>query len=161
MPLLCDNQIKAEDGCNWTPVNLAGRAAFARYENALTFKVVVEDDKLPASPVASDSGEDTLRGDAVALSIFPRTGIDGLENGQLRWYISKASPGGGSGGNTVFRPAKYSLASKSGQFDRGSSVYTVYITRDGTQTAYMPRIPWAEIQGFSPAKGAPLNALWS
>lgn len=154
IPLLCDNQIKVEKGYNWTPDNLSGRATFAWDDKALLFKVVVVDDKFVTSPVVSGSGEETLRGDAVALSIFPRMGIDRLENDQLRWYISNAGPGGGSGEYTIFRPAKYSLGVKSGHLAKDSSLYSLDITRDGTRTTYMLRIPWEEIPGFSPAKGA-------
>ncbi|MBR0056953.1 MAG: hypothetical protein IJP66_06440, partial [Kiritimatiellae bacterium] len=99
----------------------------------------------------------TLKGDAIALCLFPRTGPDGPENDQLRWYLSKASPGGGSGATTVFRPAAYSLGGKSGQLAKDSSVYEVSIEREGTKTSYRLRIPWAEIPGFTPAVGATMG----
>ena len=157
VPLLCDNQIQAEGGYAWTPKNLAGRAFFSWDAEALTFRAEVEDDVLAPRPVVSDSGEETLKGDAIALCLFPRCGPDGPEADQLRWYISKASPGGGSGACTVFRPEAFSLGAKSGQLAKDSSVYEVSIDREGTKTLYRFRIPWAEIPGFTPAVGASMG----
>ena len=105
--------------------------------------------------VSSESGEETLRGDSIALCIFPRIGPDGRpENDQIRWHLSRVSPGGGSGLTTVFRPKKYAMGAKSGQLCKDSSVYQVDMKREGTLTTYRLRIPWSEIPGFSPAKGA-------
>ena len=157
VPLLCDNQIQSEGGYAWTPKNLAGRAFFSWDAEALRFRAEVEDDALAPRPVVSASGEETLGGDAIALCLFPRTGPDGPENDQLRWYLSKASPGGGSGACTVFRPAAFSLGAKSGQLAKDSSVYEVSIERQGTKTVYDLRIPWAEIPGFTPAVGATMG----
>ena len=157
VPLLCDNQIQSEGGYAWTPKNLAGRAFFSWDAEALRFRAEVEDDVLAPRPVVSASGEETLAGDAIALCLFPRTGPDGPENDQLRWYLSKASPGGGSGACTVFRPAAFSLGAKSGQLAKDSSVYEVSIERQGTKTVYDLRIPWAEIPGFTPAVGATMG----
>ena len=157
VPLLCDNQIQSEGGYAWTPENLAGKAWFSWDAEALTFRAEVEDDVLATRPVVSDSGEETLKGDAIAFCLFPRCGPDGPEADQLRWYISKASPGGGSGACTVYRPEAYSLGAKSGQLCRDSSVYEVSIEREGTKTLYRLRIPWAEIPGFTPAVGATMG----
>ena len=157
VPLLCDNQIQSEGGYAWTPKNLAGRAWFSWDAEALRFRAEVEDDVLAPRPVASNSGEETLKGDAIALCLFPRCGPDGPEADQLRWYLSKASPGGGSGACTVFRPAAFSLGAKSGQLAKDSSVYEVSIEREGTKTVYDFRIPWAEIPGFTPAVGATMG----
>lgn len=154
IPLLCDNQIKADAGYTWAPKNLAGKASFGWDEQDLAFDLVVEDDAAVWTPATSESGLETLRGDAIALTLFPRMGVDGPENDQIRWYISKASPGGGSGAVTVFRPAKYSCGAKSGQLVKDSSVYDVAISREGSRTRYRVKIPWAEIPGFTPAKGA-------
>ena len=60
----------------------------------------------------------------------------------------------GSGATTVFRPKKYSMGAKSGQLCKDSSVYSVDISRSGTLTKYRLTIPWTEIPGFTPAKGA-------
>ena len=156
VPLLCENQVRdAENGYVWSERNLGGVAKFTWTKGALVFEAAVEDDVLAAKPVVSESGEETLKGDALALCIFPRIGPDGRpENDQMRWYVSKASPGGGSGATTVFRPAKYAMGMKSGQLCKDSSVYSIDIRREGTLTRYRLTIPWTEIPGVNPAKGA-------
>lgn len=154
IPLLCDNQITASNGYRWTPDNLAGKAKFSWDESGLLFQCSVKDDTLVTKPVTSDAGLETLAGDAIALCIFPRMGLDGPTNDQLRWYISKASPGGGSGTCTVFRPKAYSLGAKNGQLAKDSSTYAVSIAREGTTTTYSLKIPWSEIPGFTPNVGA-------
>ena len=155
VPLLCENQIASEGGYAWKPANLAGIARFSYDAEALTLHVDVEDDALAATscPDGSD-GTAVLQGDALALSIFPKMGVDGPENDQLRWYISAASPGGGSGAHTLYRPADYSCGLKSGQLARDSSTYVLSIERKGTKTVYDLRIPWAELPGFTPSSGA-------
>jgi hypothetical protein len=154
VPLLCENQVRGEGGYEWSERNLAGVARFAWDGDALVFEASVDDDVLDAKPVVSEGGEETLRGDAIALCVFPRIGPDGSpEDAQMRWYLSKASPGGGSGATTVYRPKAYSMGTKSGQLCKDSSVYQVDIRRSGTTTTYRLRIPWSEIPGFTPAKG--------
>ena len=153
VPLLCENQVQSEGGYAWTPKNLAGRGIFSWDDDTLHFRAEVEDDVLSPRPVGFGSGEETLKGDAIALCIFPKCGPDGPESDQLRWYLSKANPGGGSGACTLFRPTAYSLGAKSGQLAKDSSVYEFSIKRQGTTTVYDLRIPWAEIPGFSPATG--------
>ena len=155
VPLLCENMVRAENGYEWSEKNVAGVARFTWSKESLVFEATVEDDAMDARPVVGEGGEETLKGDAVALCLFPRIGPDGHpESEQIRWYISKASPGGGSGATTVFRPKKYSMGAKSGQLCKDSSVYSVDISRAGTLTKYRLTIPWAEIPGFTPAKGA-------
>ena len=46
------------------------------------------------------------------------------------------------------------MGAKSGQLCKDSSVYSVDISRAGTLTKYRLTIPWTEIPGFTPAKGA-------
>ena len=155
IPLLCENRVKSENGYVWSEKNLAGVARFSWSTEALVFAVEVEDDVMDARPVVSASGEETLAGDALALSIFPRQGADGLPTAdEVRWYISKASPGGGSGSVTVFRPKSYAMGAKDGQLCKDSSVYQVRVTRENTLTRYHLTIPWSEIPGFTPAVGA-------
>jgi len=155
VPLLCENQVRAENGYEWSEKNLAGVATVTWDREALVLSVAVEDDRMDAKPVVSESGEETLKGDVLAICLFPRMGPDGRpENEQLRWYVSKASPGGGSGASTVYRPKRYSMGAKSGQLCKDSSVYQIDLKRTGTTTTYRLRIPWGEIPGFTPAKGA-------
>ncbi|MGN0854201.1 MAG: hypothetical protein ACI4R9_01625 [Kiritimatiellia bacterium] len=155
IPLLCENQLFARNGYSFDAQNGGGVAHFSWTKEALRLTVVVEDDVMDARPVLSATGEETLAGDALALSIFPQIGPDDRPSAeQLRWYISAASPGGGSGAATVFRPKAYSMGAKAGQLCKDSSVYQVEIQRTGTQTRYDLHIPWTEIPGFAPGKGA-------
>ena len=155
VPLCCDNQIQTSGSYKWSPKGLSGVARFEWDKTALYLHCDVVDDASTPSPILSASGEEALKGDVLALSIFPKTGPDGRPlDAQLRWYMSLASPGGGSGKTTLFRPAKYSMGLKSGQLAKDSSVYQVSFRREGGKTVYDITIPWAEIPGFSPAKGA-------
>ncbi len=153
--LCCENQLRAVGDYRWSERNLAGVAKFFWTKEALVFEASVEDDVLDAKSVMSESGEEALDGDAIAISIFPQMGPDGRpQDEQMRWYLSKASPGGGSGANTVFRPRKYSLGMKAGQLCKDSSVYAVDIRRSGNLTVYRLVIPWSEIPGIASSTGA-------
>ena len=115
---------------------------------------MVDDVSSPCKAVSA-SGEEILKGDALALAIYPKIGPDGTpEDAQLRWYMCLANPGGGSGTTTLFRPTNYAMGLKDGQLAKDSSVYQVAFRRTGGKTVYDITIPWAEIPGFSPAKGA-------
>ena len=118
---------------------------------------MTDDVSAPKAIVSSTSatGGEALSGDVLALAIFPKTGADGQPaDEQLRWYMNLASPGGGSGTTTLFRPAKYAQGLKAGQLAKDSSVYQVDFRRTGGKTVYDVTIPWSEIPGFAPAKGA-------
>ena len=158
IPLCCDNQMQPTGGYSWSPKNLSGVAELEWDEGGLTLRCSVTDDTsapkaIPAS--GGQTGEEALKGDMLAIAVFPKIGADGRpEPDQMRWYLSLANPGGGSGTTTLFRPAKYSMGLKSGQLAKDSSVYQVNFRRDGGKTVYDLKIPWSEIPGFSPAKGA-------
>ena len=157
VPLCCDNQVSATGGYQWSPKTLAGVASFTWDDEGLTLACSVADDvSAPKAIVSSDSsGEEALTGDMLALAVFPKIGPDGNpEPSQLRWYMSLANPGGGSGATTLFRPKAHSLGQKSGQLAKDSSVYQVNFRREGGRTLYDLKIPWTEIPGFLPAKGA-------
>ena len=155
VPLCCDNQIRTAGAYRWSPASLAGVASFTWDESALNLVCTVVDDVSKPKEIVGETGEEALKGDMLALAIFPKTGSDGRpESVQERWYLSLANPGGGSGRTTLFRPKKYSLGLKSGQLAKDSSVYQVDFRREGGKTVYEVRIPWSEIPGFTPAKGA-------
>ena len=157
IPLCCDNQVRSDGGYAWSPANLSGIASLSWDESGLMFTCEVKDDKSAPKAIVSSAatGDEALKGDALALALFPKVGADGKpEDAQLRWYMSLASPGGGSGATTLFRPKAYSLGLKSGQLAKDSSVYQVSFRRAGDRTVYDLKIPWSEIPGFSPAKGA-------
>ena len=153
IPLLCENQLDARNGYAWTPENLSGVARLAWDDAGLYLAVAVEDDVLRTVPATSDDGAELLIGDSVVFALNPAPDSVEHASNQLRWYLSKAAPGG-SGASTLFRPAAYALGAKSGQLARDSSVYEFAIRRDGTRTCYELKIPWSEIPGFAPAPGA-------
>ena len=157
IPLCCDNQIQASGGYAWSPENLSGIAELSWDDKGLTLHCAVADDvSAPKAIVsAASQGDEAFKGDMLALAIFPKIGPNGRpEQSQMRWYMNLASPGGGSGSTTLFRPSKYSLGTKSGQLAKDSSVYQVSFRREGGKTVYDLVIPWSEIPGFTPAKGA-------
>ena len=157
VPLLCDNQVRTEGGYVWKPEGFQGVAEFAWDKSALTLKCFVKDDvNAPKSLVGTTKdGAEGFGGDMLAVAIFPKAGADGSPTDeQMRWYISMADPGGGSGKTTLYRPKKYSMGMKSGQLAKDSSVYQVDFKRSGDLTSYEVKIPWSEIPGFTPGKGA-------
>ena len=158
IPLCCDNQVRAEGGYAWTSANLSGFARLGWGKEGLTLSCTVTDDvSAPKAIVSSTSatGEEALKGDMLAITVFPKMGADGRPTAdQVRWYLSLASPGGGSGTTTLFRPAKYAMGLKAGQLAKDSSVYQVKFRREGGRTLYDLVIPWSELPGFAPAKGA-------
>ena len=154
IPLLGANQLRAEGGYAFGERNCAGVARFSWTREALVFEATVEDDVFTPKGVVTESGEEALKGDSVALCVFPRIGADGRPGAeQLRWYLTKVNPGG-SGTCTVYRPKRYSQGGKSGQLCKDSSLYQVEIRREGTSTVYRLSIPWSEIPGLTPARGA-------
>ncbi|MGI5869520.1 MAG: sugar-binding protein [Kiritimatiellia bacterium] len=149
IPLLCDNQITARPGYQWTPENLSGIAKTAWDDNALYLAAWVRDDK----HVASATGEDTTKGDSLVVALHPENRADGTDAKAFQWHVGSASPGGGSGVHTLYRPASHSGGLQAGQLARDSSAYEVSIKRDGDFTTYELRIPWAETGGLKPAVG--------
>ena len=63
---------------------------------------------------ARTTGETTLEGDSLMLAFDPSgRGPDAAEKA-FCYYISSASPGGGSGKNTVFRPGTRAAGCRAG-----------------------------------------------
>jgi hypothetical protein len=149
IPLLCDNQISAENGYAWTPQNLSGVARFAWDDDALYLAVWVRDDQ----HVATATGEDTVKGDSLVIAFHPGNRVAGAEAKAFQWHVGGAAPGGGSGRHTLYRPAARSGGLQSGQLARDSSAYEIAVAREGVYTQYELRIPWAETGGLRPAVG--------
>ncbi len=152
IPLLCANQMVAEGGYKWTPENLSGVAQLAWDADSLYLAVRVRDDVH-----AAQTGEKTLEGDALQIGLHPANRLPGTEGAAIEWYVSSASPGGGSGKYTVFRPAAHSAGLSSGQLAKDSSVYEVAVKRAGKDTCYELRIPWTEAGGVRPQPGVRLG----
>ena len=150
IPLLCDNQISAENGYAWTPRNLSGIARFAWDDAALYAAVWVRDDQ----HVATATGEDTVKGDSLVIALHPENRVAGTDAKAFQWFVGAAAPGGGSGRHTLYRPAAHSGGLQAGQLARDSSVYEIAVKREGDYTQYELRMPWAETGGLRPAVGA-------
>ena len=154
IPLCCDNQIKAADGYRWQPKNLSGVVTFAWDDAGLALHAEVEDDVSAPQAIVSAAGDEALKGDVLVLSIFPKGTDEGLvASDQLRWYLSLANPGGGSGRSTLCRPARYAGGLPFGQLAKDSSAYDVNFRREGTRTVYDLVIPWRELPGLKPGAG--------
>ena len=152
IPLLCANQITSEDGYKWTPENLSAVAQLAWDDESLYVAARVCDDVHSVH-----TGEDTLKGDALQIGLHPANRLAGTDNVAIEWQVSAASPGGGSGRYTVYRPAAHAAGYASGQLAKDSSVYEVAVRRNGKDTCYELRIPWRDAGGIRPQPGTRLG----
>ncbi len=150
VPLLCDNQLTVfKPGYVWTPTNMSGVAYMAWDEKALYLAVKVRDNR----HVAETTGEQTLEGDSLRVALHPGNRAEGTDAQAFEWYMSDASPGGGSGRNTLYRPPAHSGGLPGGQLAKDSSVYEIAIVREGDMTTYELKIPWHEAGMASPTIG--------
>ncbi|MBQ3748559.1 MAG: hypothetical protein II863_14235 [Kiritimatiellae bacterium] len=152
IPLLCANQIASEGGYKWTPDNLSGIAQLAWDDEALYMAVRVRDDVHSAQ-----TGENTLRGDALQIGLHPANRLAGTDSAAIEWWVSAANPGSGSGKHTVYRPAAHAAGLASGQLAKDSSVYEIAVVRKGSDTCYEFRIPWRDAGGIRPQPGQRLG----
>ena len=154
VPLLCDNQVNVfRTGYTWTPTNLAGIAYFNWDDQALYLAVRARDDR----HVATTTDEKTLEGDSLCLALHPANRAPGTDSRASCWYISTASPGGGSGRWTLYRPPSRSGGLTSGQLAQNSSLYEMNIACSNDVTTYQVRIPWAEIGVTAPEVGTKIG----
>jgi hypothetical protein len=150
IPLLGDNQLTVFDPAYvWKPENLSGVAYLEWDNDALYFAAEVIDD-VSAAPLTD---ERTPESDSVVLAIDPSNRTKGREDGAFAYYLSAASPGGGSGKFTLYRPAAHAGGLPSGQLARDSSVYEVVVKREGTKTIYEARLPWSQLGAIAPVAG--------
>ncbi len=152
MPLLCANQVISSGGYAWSPENVSGKAFFSWDSDALYIGAEVFDDKHCAL-----TGEKAKSGDSLQIGLHPAYRKPDTGGNAVEWLISSASPGGGSGKHTIFRPPSHCAGLKSGQLAKDSSVYDVCIKTEGQTTVYEIRIPWSETGGFRPQAGAGLG----
>jgi hypothetical protein len=154
IPLLCENQLtRFSSDYKWTAENLSG-VAYLRWDSrALYLAVEVIDDQM-AVPY---TGDRTFESDSVTIGIQPvRLGKDANDKA-FAYYLSAASPGGGSGKLTLYRPEGFSGGLTAGQLAKDSSAYEVAIRRDGTRTIYEACFPWTELGGVQPRLGTKLG----
>ena len=151
IPLLCENQLSPFDKAyKWTPENMSGVAYLNWDEKYLYFAAEVIDDV----HVAKTTGDETINGDSIVLGIHPANRATGKDDKAFAYYLSSASPGGGSGASTLFRPTAHSGGLSTGNLAWNSSVYEINIHTEGNKTTYEVRMPWGELGGINPAFGS-------
>ncbi|MHB8900680.1 MAG: DOMON domain-containing protein, partial [Thermoguttaceae bacterium] len=152
IPLIGRNQLlDPADGYRWNPDNL-GAIAYLMWDAANLYVALrVHDDIHQAMTASTPSGEEIVRGDSVLLGIHPARGGDPAQ--AFSWYLSEASPGGGSGVHTLFRPEEHSGGRTVGHLFRDSSVYEMAVRLEPGLCVYELRIPLTEI-GLTPNLGA-------
>jgi hypothetical protein len=153
IPLLGPGQTTVHDpSWTWSADNLRGVVRLAWDEKNLYLAGWVTDDVL-AAPA---TGDQTPESDSLVLALHPGNRAAGEDARAFAYYLSPASPGGGSGKSTLYRPAAHCGGLTSGQLARDSSVYELAIRREGTHTYYEARLPWSEL-GATGRLGAKLG----
>jgi hypothetical protein len=153
IPLLGPGQTTVHDpSWTWSADNLRGVVRLAWDEKNLYLAAWVTDDVLSA-PFTGDQTPDS---DSLVLALHPGNRAAGEDARAFAFYLSPASPGGGSGRFTLYRPASHSGGLSSGQLARDSSIYELAIKRDGKRTLYEARLPWSEL-GVSGRLGTKLG----
>lgn len=153
IPLLGPGQTTILDP-TWKPgaANLRAVAKLTWDDKNLYLAAWVDDD-VHAAP---ETGERCLDSDSVVVALHPALRTPGSDAKAFAYYLSPAAPGGGSGKNTLYRPAEHSGGLPSGQLAKDSSVYELAIRRDGTHTCYEVRLPWSQL-GTTGRLGAKLG----
>ena len=141
IPLLGPGQTTVRDP-QWkaAPGNLSGVVHLAWDDANLYLAAEVCDDV-----VVTQTGEQAIQGDSLVLALHPANRAPGTDDKAFAYYLSAASPGGGSGRVTLFRPAAHAGGLSSGQLAKDSSVHEIAITRSGDRTIYEARFPWSEL----------------
>ncbi len=151
IPLIGRNQLAYQaDGYRWTPENLSG-VGYLMWDAANLYVAVrVRDDVHQSWTAATPSGEQAKRGDSLILGLQPVRG--GSPSEAFAYYVSAASPGGGSGAHTLFRPADHSGGRTAGHLFRDSSIYEMAVAVGKGECVYELRIPLSEV-GLTPSLG--------
>ncbi|MBP5231805.1 MAG: hypothetical protein J6333_00190, partial [Planctomycetes bacterium] len=146
VPLLGRAQLRgAPAGGKWTPKDLSGVAYFNWTPTALYVSFEVLDDQ----HVASKNGENANEDDSVEIGFHPLNRVPGEDAKAFRFIVSAANPGGGSGKDSLFRPAKQSGGLSEGSLAKDSSTYEIVVKRNGAKTIYEVAMPWAELGGVT------------
>ena len=153
IPLLCDNQLSlAKPGYAWTPENLSGVAYLSWDDASLYVAAQVKDDRH-----AARSGAAAEEGDSLVIAFNPAPKDEAGAARAMKWVLSSAAPGGGSGRHTLYRPAAFGGGRSAGHLAKDSSLYDIAIVQKGDTTVYELRIPWGETGVAKPAIGAKLG----
>ena len=146
IPLIGRNQLSYKsDDYEWTPDNLSAVGYMMWDQENLYVALKVRDnvhyDAGSGSPVA----EDYIEGDSIIVGIDPTNRGAAADARAFAYYISSASPGGGSGQYTLFIPENHSGAMQPGQLFKDSSIYNLVISDQAGVCVYEMCIPLSEI----------------
>ena len=150
IPLIGKNQLTVLDkSYAWSPENLSGVAALAWDDANLYLALEVCDDV----HAAKATGDAAVQDDGLVLAIHPQNRMPGTDARAFAYYVSSASPGGGSGAHTLFRPKEHCGGLSAGQLCKDSSVYEMAIAAGQGRCTYELRVPFAELGGVRPGVG--------
>lgn len=151
LPLIGKNQLTVWDGAyQWSPDNLSGVAYLSWDDQNLYIAAYVRDN----AHHATTTGETTPEGDSLILAFDPSNRSPDSAQKAFAYYVSAASPGGGSGKHTLYRPPSRSAGLSAGQLAKDSSTYDLAIVRSEGVTTYELRVPFSELGGILPAIGS-------
>ncbi len=154
LPLIGRNQLSTlgEDEA-WSRDDLSGVAWLAWDARNLYLAARVRDDVHRAL-----GGEKAPDGDALVLGLDPTNRGPASTARATCTYVSAASPGGGSGRFTLYRPEGRAAGGRAGPLAKDSSVYDLAIDRsEAGVCVYELRIPLAEIGGLAGDVGTKLG----
>ena len=154
IPLIGRNQLTAlAPSYNWSPSNLSA-VGYLMWDPANLYVAIrVRDDV--HHPAGSNAG--VLEGDSAILGIDPTDRSPGGAARAFAYYLSAASPGGGSGRATLYRPAQHAGGLRAGQLLKDSSIYDMAIRRQGGYTTYEMRLPFTQLGGLRPTVGGKMG----
>lgn len=151
IPLIGRNQLAFQaDTYEWSPDNLSGVGYLMWDATSLYVAFRVRDDFHRPIGANNPSGEAIIGGDSLILGLHPARGGDPSQ--AFVYYLSSASPGGGSGVHTLFRPAEHAGGRTPGHLFRDSSIYEMAVNVEKGVCIYELRIPLSEL-ALSPVLG--------
>ncbi|HLJ54718.1 MAG TPA: NEW3 domain-containing protein [Chthonomonadaceae bacterium] len=146
IPLIGRNQLTYQaPGYAWTPDNLSAIGYLNWDDRNLYVAVDVRDETHHPATTASPSGDAILQGDSVVLAIDPTVRGTAARSRAFEYCLSSASPGGGSGRHTLFRPPVHSGGRPAGHLSRDSSIYDLAVVPTSGGCMYQLRIPLSEL----------------
>lgn len=153
VPLIGRNQLTFQaPGYAWTPDNLSGVAYVNWDASNLYIAVAARDNAHNAVSTSNPSGDEIINGDSLILAVDPTMRSPSAASRSFAYYLSSASPGTGSGRQTLFRPPAHSGGRPAGHLFRDSSIYDMKVIPSAGSCLYLLRIPFSEL-GIQPTVG--------
>jgi hypothetical protein len=146
IPLIGRNQLTYQaPGYAWTPDNLSAIGYLMWDDANLYVAVSARDDTHSPATAADPNGDAILKGDSLVLAVDPTLRAPSAGARSFCYYLSSAAPGGGSGRQTLFRPAAHAGGRPAGHLFRDSSIYDMKIVPSAGGCLYALRIPFSEL----------------